>query len=290
MPKLNNFLVLGAKGMLGQEMARQLEAMGDKVTAWDKNELDITDKKALEEKISALNPAVIINCVAYNDVEKAEGEGKEIAFKINSETVGDLAEIAAKLGALMVHYSTDYIFDGVKKDGYTESDTPNPLSQYGKSKLMGEEKILRYKIQDTNFRYYIIRTSRLFGPSGGGKKSFVDKMLEEAKKSEMIEAIDETESSPTYVVDLAQATIEMIKNQVPFGIYHRANSGYATWYEWAKKIFELVGQKAKLTPVSAAKFNFIAPRPAQSVLISTKLPPLRPWEDALKEYIKVSIF
>lgn len=285
MPKLSNFLVLGSKGMLGQEMVRQLEVTGAKVTAWDKEELDITDKKTMEEKISKLNPEVIINCVAYNDVEKAEGAGKEIAFKINSEAVGYLAGIAAKLGALLVHYSTDYVFDGAKTDGYAESDTPNPLSQYGKSKLAGEQEILSYKLQDTSFKCYIIRTSRLFGPSGGGKRDFVDKMLEKANSSEKIEVINEVVSTPTYVVDLAQATIEMIKNQVPVGIYHRSNSGRATWYEWAKKIFELANQEVKLMPVSAVQFNFIAPRPANSVLISTKLPPLRPWEDALKEYL-----
>ncbi len=282
MPKLSNFLVLGSKGMLGGEMVRQLEVAGAKVTAWDKEELDITDKKALVEKISALNPAVIINCVAYNDVEKAESDGKDAAFKINGEAVGDLARVAQSLGALLVHYSTDYVFDGVKPDGYVESDAPNPLSQYAKSKLAGEEKIQKIP----SLHYYLIRTSRLFGPAGGGKISFVDKMLERAKLSKPIEAINEIASAPTYVVDLARATIEMIKNEVPFGIYHRANSGSATWYDWAKKIFELAGQEAKLAPVSAVKFNFVAPRPAQSVLISTKLPPLRPWEDALAEYIK----
>lgn len=286
-------MVLGSKGMLGQEIVRQIKAADFDVTAWDKDELDITDKKVMEEKISKLNPEVIINCVAYNDVEKAEGEGKEMAFKINSEAVGDLAKIAAKLGALLVHYSTDYVFDGAKIDGYTESDMPNPLSQYGKSKLAGEKEILKVK----NLKYYIIRTSRLFGPAGGlphrqagGKISFVEKMLERAKSPEPIEVINEVVSTPTYVVDLARATIEMINNQAPFGLYHRSNSGQATWYEWAKKIFELAGQEAKLAPVSAAKFNFIAPRPANSVLLSTKLPPMRKWEDALKEYIKIFNF
>jgi len=318
-------LILGAKGMLGQALCRGTNA---EVVGWDRSEIDIIDKNQVQEKISALAPDVIINAAAYNNVDKAEKEDRELAMKINGEAVGYLAEAAAEIGAIFVHFSSDYVFKGDNPSGYKEDDVPEPQSWYAKSKWEGEKHLLslrgaseasdeaipslnpkssarggrnpkqilnsnfqnlntKFQIPDT--KYYLIRTSRLFGPAGvgeGAKKSFVDTMLKLGKEEGELNLIDEEISSPTYVVDLARATRELIESGASSGIYHRTNSGACTWYGWAKKIFELAGLSVKLNPVLAGKFPRPAVRPKYSKLLTTKLPPLRKWEEALEEYLK----
>ncbi|MEK9183101.1 MAG: sugar nucleotide-binding protein [Patescibacteria group bacterium] len=309
-------LILGARGLLGQALTKEFSNADYEVTAWDKSELDITDKTKILEKIGALRPEIIINAAAYNDVDKAETEDSGVAFKINAEAVGNLAEASAQIGALFVHYSTDYVFKGDKIDGYTEDDAPKPISVYGQSKALGEQKlfsifchpeersdegsgtsahisrtreILRSAQNDNRGVYwYLIRTSRLFGPAGTGenvKKSFVDTMLKLGREKETLDLIDEEVGSPTYAVDLARATRDLIESGAPSGIYHRTNAGACTWYEWAKKIFELSGLGVKLNAVPASHFPRPAARPKFSKLLTTKLPPLRSWEDALAEYL-----
>lgn len=285
-------LILGSKGMLGQALYRgiyaELGGTNAEVVGWDRSAIDITDKNQVTDKISALAPNVIINTAAYNNVDKAEGEDRELAMKINGEAVGYLVEAVANLGAILVHYSTDYVFKGDNPNGYREDDIPEPQSVYGQSKFLGEQKLinlLTYKL----LNFYLIRTSRLFGPAGvgeGAKKSFVETMLKLGKEKGELDVIDEETSSPTFVKDLARATIELIKSKAPYGIYHRTNSGACTWYGWAKKIFELAGLNIKLNPVPASRFPRSAVRPKYSMLLTTKLPPLRRWEEALEEYLE----
>lgn len=284
MLKNSTILIIGSRGLLGQELYRRSLGWTAEVVGWGRKEIDITDFLSVEEKIFALQPHFIFNCAAYNDVDKAEGAAAADARLINGEAVGNLARVAGEAGAIFVHYSSDYVFDGEKTEGYKEDDTPTPINVYGQSKLMGERAVL----QTDNLQYYLLRTSRLFGAPAAGKKSFVDKILEMAGTQKAIKAIAEIVSSPTYVADLAAATFDLIEHKHPWGIYHRTNNGACTWYEWAKKVFELAGvQGVELIPVPAGAFPTVAKRPAHSVLLSTKLPPLRSWEEALKDYLSL---
>ncbi len=300
--------------MLGQALVKEFSA-DNEVVAWDREEIDITDKNQVLEKISALHPSIIINAAAYNNVDKAEKEDRDLAMKVNGEAVGYLVEIAGNVGATFVHYSTDYVFKGDKVEGYKENDEPNPQSWYAKTKREGEGKILKChpefisgsqemlkQVQHDILRFYLIRTSRLFGPAGvgeGAKESFVETMLKLGKEQchsresgnpdVGLNLIDEETSSPTYVKDLARATRELIESDAPWGIYHRTNEGACTWYGWAEEIFELAGLNVKLNSVPASHFPRPAVRPKYSKLLTTKLPPLRRWEEALEEYLKTPL-
>jgi dTDP-4-dehydrorhamnose reductase len=268
--------------MLGQELVQEFSGNSYEVSMWDKEEIDITKKDLVFEKIKSARPEIIINAAAYNAVDKIEEMEKDFADLINGYAVGNLSEAAEIIGAIFVHYSTDYVFDGKEIDGYKEDAMPCPQSVYADSKLLGEQQI-------KNKKYYLIRTSRLFGKqaqSVGAKKSFVDVMLKCAEEKDCLELVDEELSSPTYVRDLARRTREIIEWKKPFGIYHATNEGSCTWYGWAKKIFELSGKNIKLVPVGADRFPRSAKRPKHSVLLNTKLPPLRKWEEALEDYLK----
>ncbi|HLD30650.1 MAG TPA: sugar nucleotide-binding protein, partial [Patescibacteria group bacterium] len=219
-------LITGSSGMLGQELVREFKENNYEVLGWDKSELDITDREMVLDKIKNIKPEIIINSAAYNAVDKIEEseEDKKIANKINGLAVGYLAEVAKDIEAIFVHYSTDYVFGGRKVGGYKETDKPNPQSEYAKSKLLGEEELLKQQ----GLRFYLIRTSRLFGKpavSEGAKKSFVDVMLQLAETKDNLDLIDEELSSPTYVCDLARRTREIIEEKKSYGIYHITNFG-----------------------------------------------------------------
>lgn len=293
-------LIIGSHGMLGQEFMRQLGVAsessrslsaatpnGNEVVGWGREDLDITNETEVMEKIGALKPSVIFNCAAYNNVDKAEDE-PEIAFAINGEAVGYLAKAAAASGATLVHFSTDYVFDGEQKEGYTEEDLPNPISVYGQSKTLGEQRLFAIS-QFRNFaNWYLIRTSKLFGPPGTGatsKKSFPEMMLGFARAKGRIEAIDAEIGSPTYVKDLAERCLQLIEQKMTPGIYHIVNDGACGWYEYAKIAVESAGVTAEVVPVGPEKFPRKAKRPAYSILLNTKLLALRPWQEALKEFL-----
>jgi dTDP-4-dehydrorhamnose reductase len=288
MKKDKKILIIGARGMLGQALRhpstklRMTLAQGDRqITAWDKEEIDITNEAEALKKIKELGPELIINCAAYNAVDKAEDE-IDVARKLNSEAVGYLAKAAREIGAILVHYSTGYVFDG-KKSGYKEDDLPNPLSAYAITKALGEEEL----IKNTD-KYYLIRTNLLFGSpvrSILAKKSFIEIMLQKAKEIDTIEVVNDEFSNPTYVKDLAEATFRLIEEKYSFGIYHLVNEDVASWYDWAKEIFEIKNIKINLIPISADKLKRPARRPKYSVLLNTKFPKLRNWQEALSEYL-----
>lgn len=276
-----HILIIGAKGMLGQELTKTFS--DQTLTLWDKEDIDITKPEEYGLKMTEIFPDLVINAAALNDVDGIE-QDDTLAEMVNGKAVGSIADICSILGILMVHYSTDYVFDGKKESGYTERDRPNPISKYGHSKLLGE-----YTLRHATDSYYLIRTSRLFGSSGsaeGAKQSFVDKIIERAKTQGEVKLIDEEVSSPTYVPDLAARTREILTQRKPLGIYHVTNSGGCTWYAFGKKAIELAGVDAKVQAVPASEFERPAPRPAFSVLQNTKLEPMRSWEDALAEYLK----
>lgn len=308
---MKKVLVIGAKGMLGQELVNVFKRDKNyKVIGWDKADIDITREKEVDKKIGVIRPEIIINAAAYNAVDKCEESKKEyeIAKKVNGLAPGYLAKAAQKINATLVHYSTDYVFDGDfekilarepqgcthscatcglhnnQEFGFCEDDEPSPINKYGETKLLGEKELLK-----NAKKYYLIRTSKIFGQpakSEEAKKSFFDVMLLAGKKNKEVKAVDEETSRFTYAPDLAKKTKEIIDSQKPFGIYHVTNTGEATWFEACQELYKLAKIKTKVLPVSGDEFPRPATRPFYSVLVNTKLNPLRDWKEALKEYLK----
>lgn len=268
-------LILGAKGMLGTDLMEVFKE--HEIIGWDKEELDLTDFELTKKKVIELKPEIIINAAAYTAVDDAE-ENRDLAMLINGKIVGNLAKIAKELNIPIVHYSTDYVFDGQNKKGYKEDETNlAPLSVYGESKVLGEKLL-----QDNTEKFYLIRISWLYGKNG---KNFVETMLKLGKEKDELNVIDDQIGSPTFAKDVAEKTKEIIENKMPFGIYHTANSGKASWYDFAKKIFELAKIDIKVNPIPTEGYPLPARRPKNSILVNTKLKPLRSWEEALKDYL-----
>ncbi|MFH0819687.1 MAG: dTDP-4-dehydrorhamnose reductase [bacterium] len=280
---MKKILIIGAKGMLGQQL---IEVFGEdknyQVIGWGKEEIDITNFDQIREKISAERPDIIINCAAYNNVDGCE-ENEELANLINGYAVGCLAKISQEIGTLLIHYSSGYVFDG-SKEGYIEDDKPQPISKYALSKYLGEKELTR-----ENKKFYLIRTNLLFGPGAltpGAKKSFVDLILDLAEVRDSFKFVTDEISNPTYVVDLAEVTKKLIEEKYPFGIYHLVNDGQASWYDWAKEIFRLEKIEKKIIPIKAEEYPRPAKRPKNSVLLNTKFPKLRSWQEALASYLQ----
>ena len=286
----DKILILGSKGNLGEELVKIFQNENNiyEIIAWDKAEIDITDKELISKKISEIKPTIIINCAAYNAVDKCEEEeGFLSAKRLNGEAPGFLAQAALSVGALFIHYSSDYVFEGKNRKGYLESDDQKPINRYGETKLMGEKEII--KLSGQGLKWYVIRTQKLFGPQGeseAAKPSFFDIMLKLAGEKSEIQVVNEEESRFTYTPDLALATKNLAESGHPWGIYHITNTFSATWYRAAKELFKIVGNKnIKLIPVTSSNFPRPAKRPKYSELISTKLPEMRDWRKALREYL-----
>jgi len=282
---MKKVVILGAKGTLGQALKKLFEESGYNVVGLDRSDIDISDFVSLEKKLAQIQPDIIINATAINAVDKIEeDEGMfDLAKTINGMAVGELAKIAKNLGIIFVHYSTDYVFDGEKGSSYVEIDTPNPISKYAETKLLGETLT-----QKNGEKFYIIRLSRLFGKAGTSemsKRSFVDTMIALASQKDHLDVVNDQSGSPTYAPDLAAFTRALIEQNKPYGIYHGANDGGCTWYDWAKKIFELKNITIDVAPVSHTQFPRPARAPKYSVLENTKMPKQRSWEDALREYL-----
>lgn len=282
-------LILGAGGMLGRELAG---IFGDCDSALsDKNDLDITDEKAVRGRISELKPGIIINAAAYTAVDDCEIH-KNLAMKVNGEAVGYLAESANDNGAVFIHYSTDYVFDGKNFRGYKENDeSRDPVNVYGESKLLGEKYILDVARQYPNLKYYLIRTSWLYGRNG---KNFVDTISELLKNRDQIMVVNDQRGKPTCAYDLAVRTRELLENNYSSGIYHITNEAEnkeegITWYDFANEIFlinrEKIGKNKEIISCSSSEFLRPAKRPEWSALVNTKLSLTRNWRIALKEYL-----
>ncbi|MFH1255087.1 MAG: dTDP-4-dehydrorhamnose reductase [bacterium] len=280
-------LILGAKGNLGKQLAEVFAGSGE-VIAWDRGEIDITDRELILKKIGDIKPEIVINAAAYNAVDQCENndEEYELAKKINIDGPKFLAEACLKEGAIFIHYSTDYVFDGAEEGGYKETDAPRPINRYGKTKFHGEKRIL--ELSGKGLKWYIIRTSKLFGPKGesnAAKPSFFDLMLKLSAEKDELDIVDEEKSCFTYTVDLARATKDLIKNGQGYGIYHIANQGACTWHEGAVELFKLKNINIKVNRVAGDYFKRPAKRPKNSVLLNTKFEQLRDWREALKEYL-----
>ncbi len=273
-------LVLGARGMLGQDLVPLLSS-DHEVIPRDIQDFDITDAQRVEEEIGQIKPQVVINTAAYTDVDGCE-TNKEIAFSVNASGAANVARACVLAKARLIHLSTDYVFDGSSADPYREEDPPNPLNTYGQSKWQGEAAIRKSGVD-----YLIIRTQWLYGAHG---RNFVDTIIKAAQKEKRLRVVNDQRGSPTYTKDLSQAIKELLGRDAR-GILHVTNSGFCTWFEFAKEILgEMSMSEVHIEPISSAELARPAKRPANSVLNCQKFEKitgvkLRPWPEALKDYL-----
>jgi dTDP-4-dehydrorhamnose reductase len=269
---VKTILLTGKHGQVGWELQRTLAPLG-RVVALDVNDLDLANPAAIREKVRAIKPAIIVNPAAYTAVDKAEAE-PELAMAINGTAPGILAEEAQNLGALLVHYSTDYIFDGKKTSAYTEDDASNPLGVYGKTKLAGEQAV-----RAVTGRHLILRTSWVYGARG---KNFLLTMLKLAKERDELRVVNDQIGAPTWSRSLAEVTALILAQLYApdaatadkvCGTYHLTSSGSTSWHGFAAEILRLsnVQPMPRLTPITTPEYPTPCARPANSVLANDKL-------------------
>lgn len=257
---MKKILVIGKNGQIGFELCRTLAPLGI-VKAVDKSELNLADPLAIQIYLKALRPDIIVNAAAYTNVEKAEEE-KEEARKINGEAPAILAEESKKLGAFLVHYSTDYVFDGSQKKPYREEDPPHPLNVYGQTKLEGEKHI-----QSVGGKYLILRTSWVYGLRG---KNFLKTMLETEKKQ--LNIVNDQVGAPTWSRLIAEATAQLLgREKTTEGLFHLTAQGETTWYGFAKTIFQLAKKNKDVFPITSKDYPSKVQRPSYSVLSNDKI-------------------
>jgi len=276
--------VVGAKGMLGRDLMEILRSsvLGDEVIGWDIEEIDIQKGDETVTKIEKLRPDIVVHIAAYTDVDGCESN-QEKAFGVNAEGTKSVAIAASRCHAKIVYLSTDYVFDGSKREPYLENDAPRPLNVYGQSKFMGEQYV-QTLVED----FLIVRTQWLYGPFG---KNFVSSILRLAREKSELSIVDDQTGSPTYTADLARAISVLIQFGAR-GVFHVANSGLCTWYTFGQTILKLSGvNRVKVIPISSRELGRPATRPSYSVLGCQKLKEktgltMRPWSEALKDYLK----
>ncbi len=278
-------VILGGSGRLGSAMRRSWPH--HEVVAPAPDAFDHLDPQAVEAFLRTEAPEMAINCVAYNNVDGAEGDGRAIAMRLNGEMPKMLAETTKRLGMGFIHFSSDYVFNGTSDTPYVEDDATDPISVYGASKLAGEQAVLR-----ENTDAYVIRLSRLYGPMAdepGSKPSFVEIIVNDAQKAARVLVNSGERSAPTYVDDVARHLDEHFLKQRPApGVYHMTNEGGATWHEWACEIGKILDLPVEFAPRDPSSLKRPAARPDYSVLTSTKLPKMRDWKEALREYLHSS--
>ena len=279
--KMGSIALIGAGGQLGQDLQKLLPKKS--LRAFCRPELNVLDFARVREILVRLSPSIVINTTAFNRVDDCEKEMAS-AFSVNAFAVRNLAEVCRELGCPLVHFSTDYVFDGLKGTPYLEEDPPRPLSIYGASKLLGESLI-----RATWEQHFIVRTSALFGVSGS-RGNFVETMLRLARDKKSICVVSDQVTSPTFTGDLAAAALKFVEG-IPFGTYHLTNSGSTSWFDFARAIFEVEDLSPNLSTTSSRDFGAPARRPAYSVLENQKwkglgFEPLAPWEEGLKRYLE----
>jgi dTDP-4-dehydrorhamnose reductase len=279
-------LVLGNAGQLGQELVTEFSSRGYTVAGLDRAEIDITDRFQVEECIAALDPVVVVNAAAYNQVDVAEAE-PQAAFAVNALAVRNIAVACRQIEAALVHFSTDYVFDGTAGRPYTEQDQTHPLGAYGVSKLAGE--VFAYAYLD---KPLIIRTSGVFGPGGlrTARGNFVELMLRLAASGQPIRVVEDHFASPAYAPWLAARTADFVDRGL-HGIYHVGGGHAISWFDWARLIFKAAGLSPELRPTNVREYRTEARRPRFSALSNAKmeaagLAPLPPLEEALADYFK----
>lgn len=281
-------IILGAAGNLGSQLYKSL-VDDHEVAAFDRNDFDALDQQALFTNLQAFKPDIVVNCVAFNAVDRAEDkDGYQEALALNRDLPAHLAALALEFDFVLVHFSTDYVFSGLEsKQSFAENDTPNPINKYGESKFLGEIEIKR--LASRGLQYYIIRTSKLFGPPGNSldaKPSFFDIMLRLTQDKKELTVVSEELSCFTYTPDLAAVSTRLMIARPASGIYHLINEGPATWHDGARELFALTCQKVALRPIRSENLSRPARRPKFSVLQNNKVKHLRPYQEALKDYLR----
>ena len=276
------YLIIGRNGQLAQEFIKTFELHSIAFSAPSETLLDITDRKNVADAVSTYKPDVILNCAAYNLVDKAE-QDPDTAFKVNAIGPQNLAQAAAQQKAFLVHFGTDYIFDGQKQNGlYTEADQANPLNVYGKSKLAGEEHVLNELAQCLVFR--------LSWVYGDGKQNFIHKLIERSKSSEYLTVTCDEFSVPTSTETVVDVTLKALEQGVT-GLYHLTNTGFCSRYEWARMVLSTLGINKFIRPVTMDTFKLPAQRPQFSSMsneaLATQLNISIPsWEEAVQSYLR----
>ena len=275
------FLVLGAAGQLGRAFVKVLRGESQHHCFLSHQELDITDADRLQSCLKELKPDVVVNCSAYNDVDRAQTD-PEPAFRVNARAVQTLAELSRKNHLFLVHYSTDYVFDGTASKPYSEDDTPNPLSRYGQSKLDGEKAV-----QGTLSDYLLLRVSWVFGQ---GKQNFLAKAAAWARTQNELKIVQDEVSVPTFTDDIVRATIQACAQGL-VGLYHLTNTGFSSRYDWVRFFFEKKGFDNKIIPVLSSDFHLPARRPKFSAMSNGRLGRILPggipsWQDAVERFAR----
>lgn len=274
--------VVGARGQLGTAILRAFEARHE-VVPFGRDALDVADDRAVAAAMARVRPDAIINCAAYNDVDGAEDHPVE-ALNANAFAVRALARAAAERGATLVHYSTDFVFDGTATAPYTEADQPNPKSTYAASKLLGE-----WFAADAP-RAYVLRVESLFGRAAGGgpSKGSVASIVKTLLAGGEARVFEDRTVSATYIIDAATATLQLVEKNAPAGLYHCVNSGHCTWLEFARELATQLGVEPRLVPVRMAGMTLRAPRPLYCALSTAKIAaagaPMPTWPDALRRF------
>ncbi|MBR8823957.1 dTDP-4-dehydrorhamnose reductase [Fusobacterium necrophorum] len=274
-------LITGGNGQLGYDFQRLFSQLRVEYIATDVKELDVTDIHKIREFVHGKNITCIINCAAYNNVDKAEDE-LELCQKLNTDAARDLAIIAKEIGAEYMTYSTDFVFDGKKKTPYTEEDIPNPLSVYGKTKYEGEQEVLR-----VNPSSFVVRTSWVFGTANN---NFNKQVIEWSQNKDELSVVDDQISSPTYSRDLAYFTWKLLQIK-KYGLYHFSNTGEASKYDQAKYVLEKIGWKGILHQAKTSDFILKARRAEYTKLDSSKLEKvvgerIPSWQSGIDQFLK----
>ena len=275
-----NVLVLGAAGQLGQAMSARLAA-DHTVTRWTRDDIDLRRHTEVRDRILELKPSAIINCAGYNNVDLAEQE-PETALDVNAFAVGTLARAAAALDAVLVTFSTDFVFAGTATSPYTEDDRPEPQSAYAQSKLVGE-----WLAADAP-RHYVLRVESLFG--GPMRRSSIDRIAAAIRSGERAPVFVDRIVSPSFVADVTEATAHVLTTLPPFGVYHCVNTGQATWFDVGREIARALGKTDQaLTPIAVKDVVLPASRPQYAALSNAKLAAagftMPAWQDAISRYL-----
>ena len=273
-------LVTGITGQLGFDVMAELQRRNIETIGTARKDFDLTDEIGVEKFIKSHKPNAVIHCAAYTAVDKAEDE-PELAMKVNGRATGIIAKTCKEIDAKMIYISTDYVFPGTGDAPYEVDDPKNPPNAYGRSKLVGEEAVI--KCLD---KYFIVRISWVFGVNG---KNFVKTMLKLSETKERLTIVNDQIGSPTYTADLAPLLVDMVQTD-KYGIYHATNEGFCSWAEFAAEIFRQAGVKTEVVPIASSEYPTKAVRPLNSRLSKQKLDSagfkrLPSWQDAVTRYL-----
>lgn len=282
-------VIIGANGQLGTDLQQALRDV--RLTPLTRAQLDVCQPAQVRKMLAELRPDAVINTSAYHKVDVCEDE-PGMSFAVNASGAYALARLAAELDFTLVHFSTDYVFDGRATSPYPEDALPNPLNVYGVSKLAGERLVCNFCP-----RHYVIRTTGLYGVAGASGKggNFVETMIRLGTSGNPVRVVNDQVLTPTATADLAAAVAELLRRErngrVPYGLYHVTSAGQCSWYEFARAIFDLCGMRVDLSPIATAESGSRARRPAYSVLahgrwLDAGMAELRPWREALVDYLR----